>query len=144
MATIQHYNHTASLLQAGGVLPSDTWTVVLLDANAVFDATDTTLVAATNSAVSDWEVSGNGWTAGGETINNVAGAIADTTNGEITGDDVTATITGGDLGPFSFYIICVDDVPLSFVTLSAPKTVLNGYVAHIPWASGVLYTTTMV
>lgn len=142
MATIQHYNHTASLLTpGGGVLPSDVWTVVLLDENATFDATDTTLAEATSSGT--WEVYGNGWAQGGEAISNVASSLVDTTDGQITADDLEVQIIGGDLGPFDFYLICVDDIPLSFITLSAAKTVLNGYVAHIPWTDGVLYSSAM-
>lgn len=142
MATIQHYNHTASLLQPGGIDLTDTWTVVLLDSNAAFDATHTTLTAATNSGA--WEVSGSGWTEGGEAISNVAGAIANTNEGEITADTLTVSITGGDLGPFDHYLICVGDVPLSCVTLSTSKTVLDGYNAQIPWLNGVLYSVEMV
>lgn len=141
MATIQHYNHTASLLQPGGVALTDTWSVVLLDSDATFDATHTTLAQATNSGA--WEVFGNGWTEGGEAISNVAGAINDTDEAVITADDLLVSISSGNLGPFDHYLICVDDVPLSCVTLSASKTIFTGYDAHIPWSDGILYTTAM-
>lgn len=141
MATISHYNHTANLLLSADVNSASVWSVVLLSSSAIFDATDTTLNDATNTGA--WEVHGNGWTQGGETITNVAGAVANTDEGELTADDLEVQITGGDLGPFSFYLICVDGVPLSFVTLTAPKTVPNGYIAHIPWTDGVLYSSAM-
>lgn len=138
---IQNYNHTAKMLQPGGVSTSDTWLVILLDSNAVFDADHTTIAEATNSGA--WEVFGNGWSEGGEEITNVSGEISGDSGGAVTADDIRVKIFGGDLGPFDFYLLCANGVPLSFVTLTAPKTVLRGYYARIPWTDGVLYSSAM-
>jgi hypothetical protein len=133
MATIQLYNHTAQLFQAGSNIAADTYKVILLNASASFDATHTTVDQVTNTGA--YEVYGNGWTQGGETIANVAMTTVDTNDSKFAGDNISVAISGGNLGPFSAYVIVnsTDSKPLAYVTLDAPATVVDGVYAQIVW-----------
>lgn len=144
MATIQLYNHTANLFASGTCIAADTYKMMLLNSSASFDATDTQLTQVSNAGA--YEVSGNGWDVGGEPLANVAFAIATTNDSTFDADDVLVTISGGNLGPYSAYVIYNDtdanDPPLAYVTLTAPQTVADGGVAGAIWnASGIFKWT---
>jgi hypothetical protein len=67
---------------------------MLLDDDATFDATDTDL-----SGLAAEEVSGFGWTAGGENLENAAVTVITTNDAKLDADDITVTATGGAIGP---------------------------------------------
>jgi hypothetical protein len=49
--------------------------------------------------IGDYEVSGNGWTPGGETLDNVAATTVTTNDANLGSDDEEVIATGGDIGP---------------------------------------------
>lgn len=67
---------------------------------------------ATNSVLADLtEISaGNGYTAGGEDVQNNTSRTGGTTS--VTGVDVTWTASGGSIGPFR-YVVLYNDTPTS-------------------------------
>lgn len=66
---------------------------------------------ATFTTVSDFagsEVSGNGWTAGGELIASITATITSTNEATLDGTDIAVTATGGSIGPMTSALI-IDD-----------------------------------
>lgn len=137
MSTISLYNHTISRFVTGANSSSDTYKVILLNDSATFAATGSTLTSVTNAGA--YEVSGNGWTAGGETLTGVTLALANTNGAKFDADDISVTAAGGSIGPFSSYVIYndtdTDDPPLAFVAMTAPQTITVGQALEIHWAS---------
>jgi hypothetical protein len=144
MATASVYNHTVKRFLTGENAVGDTYKVVLLSAAASFTATDTTLAQVTDDG--DWEIFGNGWSESGHAITGLTGAVTNTNDGKVSATDLQVPIIGGDLGPFSAYVIYndtdTDDPPVAYIELTAAKTVENGYIAHFPWVDGVLFSGT--
>jgi hypothetical protein len=91
--TISLYNHTRKKFANGEVNMGDL-KVMLLNASGVFSASHTNI-----SSLSANEVSGNGWTAGGEPLANAAVTIANTSEGKFDADDISRNATGGSIGP---------------------------------------------
>lgn len=94
--TVSIYNHTTALI-AGQVVNLANIKAMLLDASASFLATDTTIDAVSNLGAK--QVSGNGWTIGGETLTSVAAATVTTNDALIDADDISVLATGGNIGP---------------------------------------------
>ena len=92
--TASLYNHTANKFQSGAWAATDTWKVMLLNASGTFTATHTVV-----GDVSANEVSGNGWTAGGETLASVTINVATTNDSTLDAADVSVTASGGSIGP---------------------------------------------
>jgi len=139
--TISQYNHTAKLL-FNKEITFNTLKVMLLDGTTAFDATHTTLASATASGTD--EVSGNGWTAGGETIGSVAVTLVTTNDAKIDGNDVSKTATGGDIGPAAAAVIYDDtmtspaDAVLWHIDFGGSETAGVGTDFVITWnASGI-------
>lgn len=113
------YNHTRRLLLAQAI-NLNTLKVMLLDANATFDATDTTLVDVLAGAAT--EVSGNGWDVGGEVLTTSVSTV-DTSAAIIDAVDLAITASGGPIGPGYAYVIYddthADDAPLFYVDFDA-------------------------
>lgn len=76
---------------------------MLRDSSGTFTATDTVV-----SDLGGSEVSGNGWTAGGESLANAAVTIVDTDGAMIDADDISVTASGGDIGPTRYGVV-IDD-----------------------------------
>ena len=135
MPTSQLYDHTVNLFVSGANSTADTYKVILLSSAATFVAAATTVDEVTNSGAN--EVSGNGWTAGGMTIGNPTITQVTTNDSQFSGDNIITEISGGDLGPFSAYVIVnsTDSKPLAYITLDAPETVTSGLYAQIAWPS---------
>lgn len=116
--TISRYNHTVKKLLNKEV-DYTTLKMMLLSNSATYTATDTTLdqVAGANTPPRANEVSGNGWTTGGEALANVAITIVTTNDAKLDADDITKTATGGNIGPARKAVIYDDtgDVPLWFI-----------------------------
>lgn len=125
--TISRYNHTAKLVM-NKELNYATLKVMLLNASASFTASNTTLAQVTNSGA--YQVSGNGWTAGGLTIANAAVTVVATSGAMIDGDDVSATATGGNIGPAFAAVIYDDshgsDAPLWFIDFDGSQEAGDG------------------
>lgn len=118
--TTNQYNHTSRKFLAQDV-DLNNLKVMLLDATAAFDATDTTLTDVAGAANAK-EVSGNGWTAGGELYENVSVTTTTTDDATLAGDEIRVRATGGNIGPARNFVIYddtnVDDAPLFFVAFS--------------------------
>ncbi len=115
--TISAYDHTVKKLVNKEVTYT-TLKAMLLDNTATFTAADTTLnqVAGTGHTK---EVSGNGWTTGGLTLDNVAITTITTNDAKLDADDVVATASGGQIGPAYAAVIYDDtdsnDAPLFYI-----------------------------
>lgn len=92
------YDHTVKLL-ANKEVTFTTIKAELLNSTAVaaFDATHTTKNQVDGTGAN--EVSGNGWTAGGELLASVAVTQVTTNDAKLDADDVSKTATGGPIGP---------------------------------------------
>lgn len=109
------YNHTPAKLFG---LDLDALRVMLLDENAVFTATDTTLSMVAGAA-NLYEVDGNGWTTGGEYLGNVAWSAITTDDAKLDADDPVVVATGGAIGPAYSAVVYDDtdpnDLPIAFL-----------------------------
>lgn len=112
--TVRLYNHTTALI-AGQTVDLDNLKVMLLDDDSAFDATDTTIDAVSNTGA--YEVFGNGWTEGGETLTSVTATTVTTNDALIDADDVDVTATGGNIGPAYAAVIydATSDKPLKHI-----------------------------
>lgn len=102
--TVSLYNHTTRLL---GSLDLDNLRVMLLDNTASFVASHTTLNDVAGAAHAK-EVSGNGWTAGGEFLANVEWKTVTTNDAILDCDDISVVATGGVIGP-AYAAVYYDD-----------------------------------
>jgi hypothetical protein len=90
------YNHTAKLLLDLSLTDeAANFYFMLVDDTTAFDATHTTLAAATDSGAD--EVSGNGWTVGGENLANLDVTTVDTNDAMIDCDNISVTASGGSI-----------------------------------------------
>jgi hypothetical protein len=144
--TFTPYNHTAKLLLNKEITFS-TLRVVLVNQAVVtgFDAAHTTK-AQVLGVGGGAEVSGNGWTAGGETIANVAVTQVTTNDAKLDGDDVIVTATGGAIGPAYGALVYDDthasDAPLVFINFDGVQTAGVTTNFRITWnANGIITVT---
>lgn len=137
--TISIYNHTAKLFANGEVSLSDL-TFMLLDNSGTFDATDTDI-----SDVSTNQVSGSGWTAGGEAIANAAVTVTTTNDATLDGDDIEVTATGGPIGPAYYGVIYDSDSGnlLFHVNFDGAKQADSGTPFKVVWHSNGIATWTV-
>jgi len=91
--TVNLYNHTAKKF-ANKEVTLTTLKVMLLNNSAAFNGAHTNV-----SSVSGNQVSGNGWAAGGPTLQTVTVAVVTTNDASLDADDVSVTATGGSIGP---------------------------------------------
>jgi hypothetical protein len=137
--SISRYNHTAKLLLNKEIVYT-TLKAMLLNATATFTASHTTLSSVTNAGA--YQVSGNGWAAGGETLASVAVTVVDTNDAMIDADDISKTASGGSIGPAYGAVIYDDthasDAPLWFINFDGAKEAGVGTDFKINWnASGI-------
>lgn len=125
--TISRYNHTAKLL-LNKEITLTTLKIMLLNNSASFTAANTTLNQVANSGA--YQVSGNGWTAGGITLTSVAVTTVATNGAMLDAADVSVTATGGDIGPAYKAVIYDDslsgDSPLWFIDFDGAQTAGSG------------------
>lgn len=137
--TASMYNHTANRFQSGANGAADTYKVLLLSASAAFLATDTTIAQVTNSGA--YEVSGNGWTAGGETLTGVTIPAKDTNDSKFAANDISVDAVGGDIGPASAAVLVnsTDGTPEVFINFGEARTANVGTPFKITWdAAGIV------
>ena len=145
--TVSTYNHTATKLLNLGVDPqSANFFLELLNSSATFVATHTTKSAVDNTG--GYEVYGNGWTQGGENLENVAVTTVTTNDAKLDADDVQITASGGSIGPADAALVYVDEdgggtyTPLWFIDFGESKTATVGNVFPVIWsASGIAQVT---
>lgn len=122
--TISRYNHTLKKLLNKEV-DYTALKLMLLNDDAAFNASHTTLAGPAGSANAN-QVSGNGWTAGGETLGSVAITIVDTDGAMLDANDVSVEASGGAIGPAYAAVIYDDtdsnDAPLWFIDLGGAQT----------------------
>lgn len=141
--TISRYNHTAKLCLNKEITYS-TLKAMLLSADASFTATNTTLNQVSNSGA--YQVSGNGWDSGGETLQSVAITVVDTDGAMLDCADLVITATGGDIGPAYRCVIYDDthasDAPLWFIDFDEAKTAGVGTDFRITFNASGLFRVT--
>jgi len=139
--TITLYNHTAKLFADGSNAVGDTYKVKLY-ASATFDAADTTLAGITGTEAT----TGTGYTAGGETLANVAVTTVTTNDAKFDADDVTWTASGGSITA-SYAVIYndtdTDDPPLAFVDFDGSQSAGDGTDFKIVWDANGIFTFTV-
>lgn len=136
--TVSIYDHTANLLQSATLAAADTYKVKLLNNSAVFTAANTTIAQVDNSGA--YEVSGNGWTSGGETLASVAITVTGTNDSMFDAADISVTASGGAIGPAYKALLynSTDSKPLAFIDFGGAKTADDGTPFKINWnASGI-------
>ncbi|UUP19496.1 hypothetical protein [Nitratireductor thuwali] len=128
------FNHTTRLFM-GQLVNLPNLKVMLLDSTAAFDPTNTTLeqVAGVGNAK---EVSGSGWTAGGEPLANVVAATVGSDDGALNADEVRVRATAGDIGP-AYALVIFDDLdankaPLIYTDFGGALTAADGVDFLIP------------
>lgn len=133
--TVSLYNHTAKLF-ANKEVTFTTLKLMLLNNSASFNAAHTAI-----SSLSSNEVSGNGWTAGGITLANVAVTTVTTNDAMLDADDVSVTASGGDIGP-AYAAVLYDSTsskPLAYIDFGGLKQAGVGTPLLFQWsASGLL------
>lgn len=136
------FNQTCSLVLGQSVDLSNL-KVMLLNASASFDATDTTIddVAGAAGPHRANEVYGNGWTEGGELLASVAVSIANTDEAVLTADDINKIASGGDIGPTPYAVVydATSDAVLGWIDWDGARTAESGTNLLIPFASGVVW-----
>lgn len=139
--TISLYNHTAKLFADGSNAAGDTYKVKLYSA-ATFDAADTTLAGITGTEAT----TGTGYTAGGETLANVAVSTVTTNDASFDADDVTWTASGGSITA-SYAVIYNDtdtnDPPLAFIDFDGSQSAGDGTDFKIVWDASGIFTFTV-
>ncbi|TAA50366.1 hypothetical protein [Shinella sp. JR1-6] len=138
--TTQPYNHTATLIN-GGTINLAALKVMLLSDSASFTAANTELTQVTNAGA--FEVSGNGWTAGGRAIANATVTTVETSGSMLDADDIEVTATGGPIGPAYGAVVYddsdPDDAPLFFINFDGPKSSDDGIPFVIRWSSNGIW-----
>lgn len=122
--TVTRYNHTLKLLLDGTVpFIASTLKFMLVGAGYTFNAADT---AMTNIVAN--EISGFGWTAGGETLANKAVNTVNTNNANLDADDITVAATGGSISAPQgvIYADGATDYPLWHVDFGGTVTADDG------------------
>jgi pectate lyase len=141
--TRYRYNHTSKLLLDLSMADeASNFYVMLVDGTTAFDATHTTLDLATDSGAD--EVSGNGWTVGGENLANVDVTTVDTDDAMLDADNIVVTAVGGNIAATDA-IVYVDvgglgttKYPLWFLDFGETKTATTGNEFKVEWsASGI-------
>lgn len=131
------FNHTKDLLASGDIDLANLKAV--LTNGYVLDATETDLTAITAA-----EVSGNGWTSGGEPLANAAVAQVNTSDARLDADDVSVTATGGDIGPADGVAIvdATNSNPLIYQDFASAQTAGDGTAFNLNInASGLISIT---
>jgi hypothetical protein len=141
MATLSLYNHTAKILFDSS--STDAYKVILLSAGT-FSATHTTLAQA---AVSYTELStGNGYTAGGQNLANVAITVQTTNDAKFDADDAIWSATGAGITAVAailFNDTLASDPPLAYINFGGSETANASTDFKIVWSASGIFTWTV-
>ncbi len=143
--TITPYNHTLKML-ANKEFTLTSLKAMLVNQAAVsgFNAANTTLAQVLTG--SQDEVSGNGWTAGGEALANAAVTVVAPNDAKFDADDISKTATGGNIGPAYGAVIYDDahanDAPLFMVDFGQAEEAGETTDFKIIWPAGGIITFT--
>lgn len=132
---MQVYNHTRKLFTNGDVAIGSL--KAMLVNTYTFDATQTVM-----TDIETDEVSGNGWTAGGEALANAAVTTASTSASRLDADDISVTATGGDIGPATGLVVydsSVNDYPLFYFEFASAQTAGDGTPFNVTWNANGIY-----
>jgi hypothetical protein len=142
--TIYAYNHTRQVLLHYGIEnQAGNFYLKLLNDSAAFDATDTALTDVDNAGA--YEVSGNGWDAGGEAL--TLSALTHTTNAvRLDCEDLSITASGGNIGPAHAAVLYLDvdaagttKLPLFYIDFETAETAVPGQPFVVSWsANGIV------
>jgi len=139
--TISLYDHTAKLFADGSNAAGDTYKLKLY-ATATFTAADTTLAGVTGTEAT----TGTGYTAGGQTLANVAVTTVTTNDAKFDADDVTWTASGGSIDA-AYGIIYNDtdtnDPPIAFIDLDGTQSAGDGTDFKVVWNANGIFTFTV-
>lgn len=117
--TVTFQNHTRKLFLNKEV--DFTKVKVMLRTGDTSNATFTTV-----SQFAGTQVSGNGWTAGGELIASLTATITSTNEATLDGANIAKTATGGSIGPMTSALIIdstnVDPTVLFYVDFGGSQT----------------------
>ncbi len=140
--TVSLYNGVTAAL-ANGTLASGTFKLELLNDSATFTAANTTKTQVDNGAA--YEVSGNGWDVGGETIADWAISTVTTNDAKIDATDISVTATGGAIGPAYKALLYKDDTSdtlIAFINFGESKTADTGTDFKVTWNDSGIITIT--
>lgn len=145
--TILHYNHTRKLVANGEVDIANLKAMLLNDDSvALFDPTDTSIdqVAGVDTPPRANEVSGNGWTAGGEALASAAVTTVNTDEAKLDAPDIAVTATGGAIGPAESLVIwdATNGFPLYFVDFGQAETAGETTDFKVVWNGSGIATWT--
>lgn len=139
--TISLYNHTAKLFAEGSNAAADTYKVKLYTA-ATFNAANTTLAGITGTEAT----TGTGYTAGGQSLANVAVTTVTTNDAKFDADDLTWTASGGSITA-SYGVLYNDtdanDPPLAFIDFDGSQSAGDGTDFKIAWNVNGIFTFTV-
>ena len=139
--TISLYNHTAKLFAEGSNAAADTYKVKLFSA-ATFNAANTTLAGITGTEAT----TGTGYTAGGQSLANVAVTTVTTNDAKFDADDLTWTASGGSITA-SYAVLYndtdADDPPLAFIDFDGSQSAGDGTDFKIAWNVNGIFTFTV-
>lgn len=133
------YNHTLDLFAGGEVDIANI--KVMLTNGYTFAATETVMTNATAA-----QVSGNGWTVGGEALASAAVTVVSTNGAKLDGDDISVTATGGDIGPADGLVVydATSGKPLFQYDFASSQTAGVGTPFNIVWNASGLATWSVV
>ena len=138
--TITLYNHTARMM-ANNEVDITTFRVMLVGSGYSFSASETAI----DTALAQ-EVSGNGWTAGGETLSNPAITTVTTNDAKLDADDISVTASGGSIGPATGAVLYADNSPdrppLAYIDFGGSETAGVGTDFNITWNASGIFTWT--
>ena len=139
--TISLYNHTARLFASGANAAADTYKLKLYS-SATFDATDTTLSGLTGTEAT----TATGYTAGGQSLANVAVTTVTTNDAKFDADDVTWTASGGSIDA-AFAVIYNDtdanDPPIAFIDFDGTQSAGDGTDFKVVWNANGIFSFTV-
>ena len=141
--SIQLYDTTVLRFVNGSNSAADTYKLELLNDSATFTASHTAKSAVDNSGA--YEVSGNGWTVGGETLANAAISVANTNDAKFDADDIEVTATGGAIGAAYkalLYNATDSNYPVAFIDFGEAKTADVGTPFKVTWNAAGIVTFT--
>lgn len=141
--TVSLFNHTSQLFASGANLSTDTYKLKLYSALSP-NLANTTLAQV--NATGTESSAGTGYTAGGESLANVAVTTVTTNDSKFDADDVTWTASGGTIVA-AYGVIYNDtdtnDPPLAVIDFDGSQTATDGADFKVAWNASGIFTFTV-